>query len=32
MQMAEEVEADIKRLERGEESGPTQHLPPPPQC
>jgi hypothetical protein len=30
--MAEEVEADIKRLEGGQDSSPTQHTPPPPQC
>ena len=32
MKMAEEVEADIKRLESGQDSEPTQHVPPPPQC
>ena len=32
LQMAEEVEADIQRLESGEETGPTQHVPPPSQC
>jgi transposase len=32
LQMAEEVEADIARLESGEETGPTQHVPPPSQC
>jgi hypothetical protein len=32
MKMAEEVEADIKRLEGGQDSEPTQHVPPPPQC
>ena len=31
MTMADEVEADIKRLEAGESSGPVQHIPPPPQ-